>query len=179
MDARLQDLVDRQAILDCMARYCRAVDRRDDELIRSVYHPDAIDDHGIFVGTREEFIDWGNMRKVTGPPVTQHHITNHVCEIDGDVAHAETCYVYVARNRDETLFIAGGRYLDRLERRDGEWRIANRYCLVEWAGHPGTRASPFAGIPDVHANGAPSRSRDDPSYRRPLVNLRERRIPAE
>jgi ketosteroid isomerase-like protein len=177
MDADLKNLIDRQAILDCMRRYCRGVDRRDHELIRSVYHADAIDDHGAFVGGREEFIEWGRLRNETGPISTQHHITNHSCEIDGDVAHAETYYIFNARNRDETVAEAGGRYLDRLERRDGEWRIAHRYCTVEWAGTVNAGPIPFADIPDVEANGTPSRSRDDPSYRRPLTNRRDRRIP--
>src|SRR5882757_7393362 len=122
MDANVRDLIDRQAILDCMRRYCRGVDRRDDEIIRSVYHEDAIDDHGAFLGDREAFIEWGRQRAATGPLTTQHHITNHSCEIDGDTAHAETYYVYNARLRDETVLAAGGRYLDRLERRNGEWR---------------------------------------------------------
>ena len=52
----IQHLIDRQAILDCLTRYGRGVDRFDRELVLSAYHPDAIDDHGAFVGTREEFI---------------------------------------------------------------------------------------------------------------------------
>jgi 3-phenylpropionate/cinnamic acid dioxygenase small subunit len=177
MDSSLRELIDRQAIRDCMRRYCRGVDRRDDELIRSVYHPDAIDDHGAFLGDREAFIEWGHMRAATGPVATQHHITNHSCEIDGDTAHAETYYIYNARNRDATVLAAGGRYLDRLERRDGQWRIAHRYCVVEWAGSINEGPMPFGDIADVHANGAPSRDREDPSYRRPLTNRRDRRIP--
>ena len=177
MDQAIQQLIDRQSILDCMTRYCRGVDRRDHDLISSVYHPDAIDDHGAFVGSREEFVEWGRLRNETGPITTQHHITNHSCEIDGDIAHAETYYLFNARNRDETLVAAGGRYVDRLERRDGEWRIAQRYCLVEWAGTIDATAIPFADIPDVHATGAPARDRSDPSYLRPLVNQRDRRFP--
>jgi hypothetical protein len=178
MDKAIQQLIDRQAILDCMTRYCRAVDRRDSELLRSCYHPDAVDDHGAMVGSVEDMIEWGHQRdRAGGPPSTQHHITNHSCEIDGDTAHAETYYVYVAVNRDQSVWTAGGRYIDRLERRDGEWRIAVRYCVVEWSGGLGERPNPFASIPDVHANGVPGRNRDDPSYRRPLTNLREKRFP--
>jgi hypothetical protein len=36
---------------------------------------------------------------------------------------------------------------------------------------------PFADVPDIDLNGAPSRSVEDPSYRRPLTNRRSRRIP--
>ena len=51
-------LQDRQEIHNCIIRYSRGVDRLDRELLLSVYHPDAIDDHGMFVGGPEEFADW-------------------------------------------------------------------------------------------------------------------------
>ena len=56
--AVLRELLDRQEIHDCLMRYSRGVDRLDPDLIRSAYHDDAIDDHGMFVGTRDEFVDW-------------------------------------------------------------------------------------------------------------------------
>ena len=52
-DAALQLLIDRQEILDCLNRYCRALDRHDDELLTSVFHPDAVDNHGPWAGGRE------------------------------------------------------------------------------------------------------------------------------
>ena len=107
----------------------------------------------------------------------------HVLEVkgiaDGDVAHAETYYLFVGRNRDETNWVAGGRYVDRLERRDGAWRIALRCNAVEWSGMIPTLPIPFADVPDVRRNGAASRSRDDLSYRRPLTNRREMCLPGK
>ena len=50
------------------------------------------------------------------------------------MAHTETYYLFVGRNRDESNWIAGGRYLDRLERRDEQWRIAPRTNAIEWSG---------------------------------------------
>ncbi len=102
---------------------------------------------------------------------------NHSCDIDGDVAHTETYYLFVGRNRDETNWLAGGRYIDRLERRLGAWKIALRTNAIEWSGMAPTLPIPFADVPDIHLNGAPSRNADDPSYRRPLTNLRMKRIP--
>jgi SnoaL-like protein len=176
-DAAIQHLIDRQAIMDCLTRYCRGVDRFDRELVLSAYHPDAIDDHGAFVGTREEFVAWVFALHQKGQISTQHHLSNHTCDIDGKVAHAETYYIFTARNVDETLWVAGGRYLDRLELRDQHWRIAARYCIVEWSGTFQPGAIPFADIPDVHATGVPGRNKSDPSYLRPLANKRKRRLP--
>ena len=30
------------------------------------------------------------------------------------------------------MTLSGGRYVDRLERRDGRWAIVDRVCVVEW-----------------------------------------------
>jgi SnoaL-like domain len=46
VDAQLAHLLDESAIRQLLARYSRAIDRRDYELLRSCYHPDAVDEHG-------------------------------------------------------------------------------------------------------------------------------------
>jgi len=170
--AKLKHLLDRQAILDCLTRFSRGLDRFDRELFLSAFHPDATIDAGEFVGGPEALYDWARELHEQGQISTQHDLLNHSCEIEGDVAHAETYYLFAARNRDETNWLAGGRYLDRLERRGGEWRIALRCNAIEWSGMLPTLPLPFRDVPDLHANGAPSRSRDDLSYRRPLINRR-------
>lgn len=175
--AAFREMRERQAILDCLTRYSRGVDRLDRDLVLSCYHADATDDHGAFMGNPQEFVEWVFDLHYKGQIFTQHHLTNHSCEIDGNIAHSETYYIFTARNRDETLWVAGGRYLDRLEKRQGQWKIATRYCTVEWSGMPPATAVPFAEIDDVAANGVPGRDKSDPSYRRPLTNLRARRIP--
>ena len=44
----VKKLLDREAIKELVNLYCRAADRQDHELMRSLYHQDAIDDHGSF-----------------------------------------------------------------------------------------------------------------------------------
>ena len=122
-----------------------------------------------------QLYDWASDLHEQGQSSTHHNLLNHTCEIDGDVAHTETYYLFAGRNRDETNWIAGGRYIDRLERRDGTWKIALRSNAIEWSGMVPTMAIPFADVPDIHLNGVPSRSKKDPSYRRPLTNRREKR----
>jgi hypothetical protein len=178
--ARLEHLLDRQDILDCLTRISRAIDRFDRELFLSGFHPDAVIDAGEFVGPANKVYDGGAALHEHGQSATQHNLTNHSCEIDGDAAHAETYWLYVGRNRDETNWAAGGRYLDRLERRDGAWKVAFRCTVMEWSGMIPTATTPlFENAPDAHLNGIPSRSREDPSYRRPLVNRRAMRFPAD
>ena len=41
---------------------------------------------------------------------------------------------------DHEMFVMAGRYLDRLERRDGEWRILRRQVVTDWnASHPSSQ----------------------------------------
>jgi hypothetical protein len=175
--ARLEQLLDRQDILDCLIRFCRGMDRFDREVFLSAFHTDAIVAAGPFVGGPEALYDWASKLHEQGQSATHHNMLNHSCDLDGDVAHTETYYLFVGRNRDDTNWIAGGRYIDRLERRDGSWKIALRTNAIEWSGMVPTLPIPFAEVPDIHVNGAPLRSKEDPSYRRPLTNKRVRRIP--
>ncbi len=100
------------------------MDRLDRELLRSAYHDDAVDDHVGFVGPVDDFIDWAFAYHATQTR-HQHYLMNHTVDIAGDEAHSETYYMFVGTDRDpdKPLIISGGRYVDRLARRDGRWAI--------------------------------------------------------
>lgn len=172
--ARLETLLDRQDILDCLTRFSRAMDRFDRDLFLSAFHTDATIAAGDFVGGPAELYDWASAMHEQGQSATQHNLLNHTCDIDGDTAHTETYYLFAARNRDDSNWLAGGRYLDRLERRAGQWRIALRTNFIEWSGVVPTMPIPFGDVPDIGLNGTASRSTADPSYHRPLTNKRPR-----
>jgi hypothetical protein len=180
MDAnteQLQSLLDRDSIRACLTRFSRGIDRFDRALFLSAFHPDAIIAAGEFVGGPVDLYDWASSLHDQGQVATQHNLLNHSCDVDADTAHAETYYLFAARNRDETNWIAGGRYIDRLHRRDGTWRIAMRTTTIEWSGMVPTMPIPFADVPGIDGNGTPSRDTTDSSYQRPLVNRRAPHIP--
>ncbi|MDQ7903881.1 nuclear transport factor 2 family protein [Phytohabitans sp. ZYX-F-186] len=163
---RLRRLLDRQEILDCVYRCCRGVDRLDRDLLLSAYHPGAIDDHGIFRGTVEEFADWAFAGHRANHRGHHHYVMNHTCDLDGDVAHTETYYIFVGQNRAGTpVTLHGGRYLDRFERRAGRWAIAYRVSLLEWVGGV---AEPDLPPVERRPGGVVARDRTDSSYARPL-----------
>lgn len=138
---------DRAAIYRQLVRYCRGVDRRDLELVRSTYHPDAYDDHGTYKGDVEGFLEFVKNEVHARFRTTMHKLGQSLIEIDGDVAHAESyaiCHHVMAEanpkaevgamaTRDVADRVMGIRYLDRFERRGGEWRIARRELRWEWA----------------------------------------------
>jgi hypothetical protein len=169
--AIVREMKDRQEIYDCIMRYCRGIDRLDRDMLLSAYHPDGVDDHGTFVGPVEAFADWVFDLHSTHQQRTQHHITNHRCEIDGDVAHTESYYLFRSLNKQPPLYTAAsGRYIDRLEKRAGRWGIVARVCLVDirnehWA--PTGTESEAAYMPSLRGPG-------DTSYMRPLTIDRAR-----
>ena len=171
-NAELRQLLDRQAIHDCLLRFARGVDRLDRELLLSAYHPDAIDDHGAFVGGPVDFADWALDHHGTFQRTTNHLILNHTCELDGDTAHTETHCLYVGINVTGTVDVIGNRYVDRLERREGRWAIARRVCVVEWVSNlPGEAeigSLMRAAVSALSVNAQASRDATDVSYERPL-----------
>lgn len=130
----MQNLIARESIRQCIARIARGEDRRDATLISASYWPDATTDFGVFSGSFAEYLAW----VVPGSPaipVTQHVLGQSVIELQGDGAKAEThvtSYHRINMGNEERDVVIGGRYLDRLERRGGEWRIAQRTMLYDW-----------------------------------------------
>ena len=74
MTAELQELVDRQKIYHVLTSYCRALDRCDVELMKSVYWEDGYDDHGVFAGNAQEFAEFIIRGIQEWFEVTQHAI---------------------------------------------------------------------------------------------------------
>lgn len=137
MDPRVQRVVDQQEIRDVIYRYCRGIDRCDYDLVRSCYHVDATDDHGDFRGGVDEFIAYVQ-RGLPRFERTMHFIGNVLVEPTGDRSRAESYIVAyhrlaASRSKPERDFVAGLRYVDDFQRRDGEWRIAARVCAFEWS----------------------------------------------
>lgn len=155
-EKQLQDLVDKQALHELVTRLSRGVDRCDRELIVSCYHPDAYDDHGPYKGGPEGFADWviGALKSHW----VQHTISNQLFEIVGDAAYGEIYVSQKMRGADGRLIPGYGRYVDRYERREGEWRIARRQVITEFV-------SPELGL-DIADFVQGSQDRNDPCYSR-------------
>lgn len=144
---RVQALLDKQEIVDLMYAYARGIDRAEENLIRSAFHPDASIDFGpgIFQGAVSEFISWA-MDVRSGMKATQHMIANIRIDLRGDTALAESYFMNwhrLDKSTGKEDFFVGGRYLDKLERRPsgaaGVWKIAHRKQLKDW-----TRTTPVA-----------------------------------
>lgn len=160
LEARLQELFDKQAITEKLYEYCRSMDRLDEELGKNCFHADSVADYGeMFRGSGAGFVE---MCMKAHPMFKSHahQLANILIWLDGpDRARSES---YV----DATLRRIGedgkpfdirnlGRYVDEWERRDGEWRIAKRRYLVEL-----DQSGPNSGLFETTG----TRDRSDPSY---------------
>jgi hypothetical protein len=170
----------RLAIQDLVHRWCRAVDRLDFDAMRSVFHADASDNHNHYSGDIPGLLDWIRDRhqRIT---FSMHMVGNMVIEFARpDLALVES-YVwciqrYPAEAKEALVALTGGargaegqgmdlmacsRYVDRIEQRSGEWRIARRTVITDWKG-----LQPFddgAPAPRSHWN-VGRHSMDDPLY---------------
>ena len=164
-DESIEETIDRLAaeaeIRRVLARYSHAADRGDSELLKTVYHADGVDEHGShFVGRGWDFAEWTRSNRGRFE-VGMHHLTSTLIEIHGDSAAAESTMFGLVKAATGEVSWSSGRYLDRLERRDGEWRVAYRRFVNDVAfpvpAHRG----------EVDRSGAYPRgtqSLDDPAY---------------
>lgn len=178
LEMKVQQLLDHQSILYVYRRYTRGLNRYDLDLLNGSFWPDAQVNYGSRSHRSDEWIEsWQKDRYLKGLASQAHHITNEFIEIEGDVAHAET-YLLALWNPPEDdkppAIIIGGRYIDRLDRRNGEWRIAVREFFPNFmitatsilntrlaeVGWPGSKLG--------------SCDKNDPSYHRPLSRRESR-----
>lgn len=161
----VRQLKDRQDILDCILRECRGRDRQDTEMIASCYWQDGVDEHGPSITLAPDYPARANAGHAAYFSATSHNITNHTCEIDGDVAYCESYVIGGLLTLDQkTCKIAPGRYIDQLERRNGEWRIVIRRTVIDMAVEGDAswlQSRAIAGFLKGLWN------KEDPSYRRP------------
>ena len=162
----IQQMLDKQAIMDLLNAYCNAADRHDNIKMRSLYHEDATDDHGsFFQGLAMDFID--KLPEIQGPmKILHHNMTTVNIKLDGDYAEGE---VYIlAFHQVETEqglidLLIGGRYFDSYTKRDGVWKFSSRAISADWANwHQPSIVNLSNPIIDGAHIGKPGP--DDPSY---------------
>jgi hypothetical protein len=151
MSTSIQRLIDKDLIRDVMLRYARGVDRRDWELVRSAFFEDCHDDHADFKGMRDDFIAWVRERHDDpGLLTSTHFLGNCLVEFASDSVAAVETY-FVARleiapgasghrsmldsknldSRQNSRIEVFGRYVDRFEKRNDEWRVARRRTVFD------------------------------------------------
>jgi 3-phenylpropionate/cinnamic acid dioxygenase small subunit len=164
-DSKLEALLARQEIHDVLVRYCAGIDRGDLKLILSAFHEDARDNH---TGVEETAVERFTRTVVEGASMwTSHNLSNILIEVDGSSANAQSCFTAWHRFDIQKIthdWVIAGRYLDRFERRNGDWRIFHRTVLYDCERYDEVAARPdgHPALLDHALRG--SRSRNDYFY---------------
>jgi hypothetical protein len=158
MTLSANEVADRMAITDKIYRYCRSVDRLDVPLGHTVFHADS---HALFPtyeGSGRGWIDFiceAHLRFLHH----SHQVTNIIIEVDGDRAGSESYVTATLRSREGDRILQREfwcRYVDAWSKRDGEWAIDDRECVVDFnASHE---------VTPLGEGERAQRSRADPSY---------------
>ena len=129
-ETALHHALDLEALRSLGQRYARAVDARDYDAVGALFHPDAVIDGLRGSSPLDEYLE--TLR--TSPPAYEQSM--HVLgdplvrlEVGADEATLDTyavVYQIGATHEGGGNSTLGVRYLDVVERRDGEWRITHR-----------------------------------------------------
>ncbi len=133
---------------DLLTRYATAIDRRDWDLLDTVFTTDAHLDYrsaGGLEGTYLEVRQWlADVLPVF--EITQHLVVNREFTRDDDGVRARSSFLNLNRLQVEGkpwLFTVGGRYHDRLVGTIDGWRIWRRTEETLWWDNP------MPGLPEV------------------------------
>jgi SnoaL-like domain len=124
---------DHDQLRDLLQRYSRAADARDIDVLRGLFHPDAVIDGARGVLTVEPWLD--AMRAGPASQVSMHMIGEPLIEVRGDEARLDTyavVYQVGGGSTDQPDRTLGIRYLDVATRGDGGWRIRHREARTVW-----------------------------------------------
>lgn len=136
LEEQIQELLDKKTIEEVLLRYGRTQDWLDTPGQNSCFWPDGEIDFGFFEGNGADWV--AHVMPHEAEALRRWHMsTSIMIKVDGNKATAE-CYgiaVGTSKLEDGTLqdSMYGGRYLDELEKRFGEWRISKRTYILDWA----------------------------------------------
>jgi SnoaL-like domain len=170
MEPKLVRAIDDLEIRQVLARYCRGVDRLHEEMVDSCFWPSEAGSCSVFCGpfsgSPKDWIDFVFAR-MRNDLLTTHHLCQSLISIEGDEAEAESYFLarHVYDENDSVIVMAvAGRYLDKIDRRAGNWRIARRRVMID------LRQFSPAGTKEANSSGAAiGRQPDDPSFELSLL----------
>jgi hypothetical protein len=137
-------IIDQQAIRTLLVKerlhelemaYCRGVDRRDPDLLRSIFFEDAVEEHGdMYRGSATDFVDWVFNEFIGKYELTTHYVLNEWYRVDEDRAEGETHRIshHRVRTPEAKETIAACRTFNRYECRNGIWKISYRGVVRDW-----------------------------------------------
>jgi hypothetical protein len=131
MTDKLQTLIDKQEIRDALMRYCIGIDRCDLKLVLSAFHEDALDNHS---GVEERAVDRFTRTINARSMWVNHNLGNILIEVADSTAASHAYFTAWHRLTHEGItfdWVIAGRYVDRFECRNSQWRIIHRTVVYD------------------------------------------------
>jgi hypothetical protein len=125
-------LLAKDEIRELVLLYSRGCDRKDIQLLRTLYTSDATDSHDqTFDGPAKDYIDFLE-RSLPHARYSGHHVCNHLISVEpqrgqgeGEV-YALAWHIYPDREGELVEDFMCCRYVDRYRKDNGRWRFARR-----------------------------------------------------
>jgi hypothetical protein len=150
---KIEELIAKEEIRELAMLYSRGVDRKDIELLRTLYAADATDHHGsYFSGSAGDYLKFLE-RSFPHMRMSGHYICNHLVSVDGDRGEGEVyalAYHLIPDGKGGWLEdMQCVRYVDRYRKEDGRWLFASRVVSFDLkstrpvSGDPGPMPPPL------------------------------------
>jgi hypothetical protein len=134
---RSMDMTDKLACAELVQAWGFARDQQRWDDLLAIFHPEGEIAVSWFRGPYTEFV--AHCRRISGHgsgqgPVSKHELWPARVTLNGERALAETSVAILVRQTIEGIAVdltSYGRFLDRIEKRSGEWRMVERAALYE------------------------------------------------
>jgi hypothetical protein len=137
MEVQLRELIDKQAIAELLYAYAQGIDRRDSNLLETVFTEECQLHYGAYDHPARVLIDSWRANRPPAFLMTHHLYGNIAVRFHGaDRARSITYFFAQHRAKHEGRIMdemVRGRYLDRLIKQDGRWRFAERTLVFDWS----------------------------------------------
>ena len=133
MQNAINELLDRQRICDLLARYCERLDEYDIDGVAACFSEDAVTDYGAGRGGEIAGREAIAQRIAKGQAAftrTHHQMGQMRIRLDGDRAESNSYQMTWHELPSGKKDLVCLRYVDRLEKVEGEWLIARRRVEV-------------------------------------------------
>jgi hypothetical protein len=121
-----EDLADKDAIRELLARYCYHLDQDRFEDMAALFASDGVWETAFGTATGRAGIAALARSLASGPRPRVHLTTNIVITLNGDTATAQSNWTLVQNSPDGPTIGSGGAYGDRLVKQGGHWLFQHR-----------------------------------------------------
>lgn len=132
LEARIRRLEDLESIRCLLARYCKALDARDDKMMESLFCQEAqlsVIPWSLNISGRPAIMEFFRQYFGSDWKSPYHHYTNEQIEAEGD-GYRSFCYFHETIERGTDSIVGWGTWEDVFALEDGQWKLKQRVVTI-------------------------------------------------